>query len=145
MSSSSQVVRDFFDRYERGRNTLDLDLIGSQYPDAFLYADPNGPRVVDKPSLLGAVSKGQEFYKAHGHRFTKVLSLNETRLDDRYVMVRVEFRWQFEPSAGQPIDVPIECTFILDLGDGSPRIVFQNEHQDFQQALRARGVLPARP
>jgi hypothetical protein len=66
MSSSSQVVRDFFDRYERGRNTLDLDLIGSQYPDAFLYADPNGPRVVDKPSLLGAVSKGQEFYKAHG-------------------------------------------------------------------------------
>jgi hypothetical protein len=60
-------------------------------------------------------------------------------------MVRVEFRWQFEPSAGQPIDVPIECTFILDLGDGSPRIVFQNEHQDFQQALRARGVLPARP
>lgn len=33
MDTSSPVVREFFERYERSRNTFDLGLIDSQYPD----------------------------------------------------------------------------------------------------------------
>jgi hypothetical protein len=35
-----------------------------------------------------------------------------------------------------------DSTFILFINDAAARIVFQHEHEDFQQALRAKGVLP---
>jgi hypothetical protein len=61
------------------------------------------------------------------------------------VLVRALFLWRFEPPAAEPIDVQIESTFILHDKDGALEIVFQHEHEDFQQALRASGVLAAKP
>ena len=143
MNTASHVVKEFFEQYELSRNTLDLGLIASQYPDSFMWADPNGARVVEKEVVLASLPRGQEFLKALGHKFTKVLSLDETGLDDHYVLVRVQFLWRFEKTSVQPVDVKLDSAFILYINNGSPKIVFQHEREDFQQALRARGVLPA--
>ena len=121
---------------------MDLDLIASQYPDAFMMAGPNGPRTVEKSMILAAFTSGQSFLKASGHKSTRVLSLDETRLDQRYVLVRAQFVWRFEKASAQPTDVTISSTFALDTGADATRIVFQHEHEDFQQALRSSGVLP---
>lgn len=144
MNTASQVVREFFEQFQRSRNTLDLGLVSSQYPDSFMFADPNGARIVEKQAVLAALPRGQEFFKAHGHRFTKVLSLDETWLDARYVLVRAQFVWRFEKTSAQPIDAKLDSTFILCLTDGSAQIVFQHEPEEFQQAMRARGVLPSK-
>ena len=143
MGTSSPVVRAFFEQYERSRNTFDPGQIDSQYPDAFMFAGPNGARVAEKPGVLVALAKGQELLKTLGHRTTRLVSLNETRLDEHYAMVRVRFVWHFE-KAPASIDVDLDSTFILHIKDGAARIVFQHEHEDFQQALRTRGVLPAK-
>ena len=145
MSTASPVVKEFFEQYERSRNTLDLGVIASQYPDSFVFAGPNGARVAEKQAVLAAVPKGQEFLKALGHKSTKLLSLEETALDDHYVLARVQFLWRFEKPSASPIDVKLDSSFILYIRDGSPKIVFQHEPEDFQQALQARGVLPAKP
>jgi hypothetical protein len=145
MNATTRAVQEFFDLYAQSRSALDINLIASQYPDAIMFAGPNGARVAEKSAILAAFPKGQEFLKAHGHKSTKVLSLDETRLDDHYVLVRAQFIWRFEKSAAQPIDVKIDSTFILYITDGRPKIVFQHEREDFQQALRASGVLPATP
>jgi hypothetical protein len=142
MGTSSPVVREFFERYERSRNTFDLRLIDSQYPDSFMFAGPNGARIAEKPAVLAWLSRGQELFTALGHKTTKLVSLDETRLDEHYAMVRAQFVWRFEKAAA-PIDVDVDSTFIVYIKDGVPRIVFQHEHEDFQQALRTRGVLPA--
>jgi hypothetical protein len=141
MNTASQVVREFFDQYERSRTTLDLGLIDSQYPDSFMFAGPDGARVAEKRAVLAGLSKGQELFKALGHKSTALVSLTETRLDEHYAMVRARFVWRFEKV--QPIDVEVDSTFILYIKDGGATIVFQHEHEDFQQALRARGVLPS--
>lgn len=107
-----------------------------------MLAGPNGVRVTEKPTVLAGLSKGQELFKTLGHSTTKLVALNETRLDEHYAMVRAQFVWRFEKASG-PIDVDVHSTFILYIKDGVPRIVFQHEHEDFQQALRTRGVLPA--
>jgi hypothetical protein len=143
MKTTTPAVQEFFDQYAQSRSALDIDLIASQYLDSIMFAGPNGARVAEKPAILAAFPKGQEFLKAHGHKSTKVLSLDETRLDDHYVLVRAQFVWRFEKSSAQPIDVRVDSTFILYINNGSPKIVFQHEREDFQQALRARGVLPA--
>jgi hypothetical protein len=40
MSTKSPVVQDFLEGYERSRNSFDLGLIDSQYPDACMFAVP---------------------------------------------------------------------------------------------------------
>jgi hypothetical protein len=137
------LVQGFFDEYARSRSALDLTLIASQYSDSFMVAGPAGARVVEKSAVLAAFPKGQEFLRAAGHESTKVVSLDETRLDEHYVLARVEFAWRFARASAQPIDVPVDSTFILYVDHGALRIVFQQEREDFQQALRARGVVPA--
>ena len=141
MGSNTPLVRKFFEQYERSRNTFDLGLIDSQYPDSFMFAGPHGVQVAEKPTMLAGVSKGQELIKALGHTTTKLVALDETKLDEHYAMVRARFVWRFE-KASVSIDVDLDSTFILYVKDGVPRIVFQHEHEDFQQALRTRGVLP---
>lgn len=143
MSTASETVRTFFEGYARSRTTLDIGLIDSQYPDSVLFAGPNGVRVLDKETVLASVPKGQEFLKAHGHVLTSVVSLDEARWDDRYAQVSARFLWRFEKEPSRTIDVELASTFILYSEGGPPRIVFQYEREDFQQALRARGVLAA--
>ena len=129
----------------RSRNTFDLDLIDSKYPDSFMFAGPDGARVAEKRAVLAGLSKGQELLKTLGHKSTTLVSLNETRLDEHYAMVRAQFVWRFEKAPAPPIDVEVDSTFILYIKHGVPTIVFQHEHEEFQQALRARGVLPSTP
>lgn len=145
MSSTAPFLQDFFDRYARSRSAQDIDLIASQYPDTFMVAGPNGARVAEKAAVLAAFPKGQEFLKAIGHQSTRVASLDETRLDQHYVMARVQFLWRFGKASAEAIDVEVDTTFILYVKDGVARIVFQQEREEFQELLRARGVLPAKP
>jgi hypothetical protein len=145
MNTTTPVVQEFFDQYARSRGALNLDLILSQYPDSFMMAGPNGARTVEKPTILAAFTGARAFLAASGHTSTEVLSLDETRLDQHYVLVRAEFVWRFEPASAPPIDVRIRSTFVLYSGAGVLRIVFQHEHEDFQQALRTSGVLPPKP
>jgi hypothetical protein len=142
VNATSLVVREFFEQYEQSRNTFDSGIIDSQYPDAFMFAGPNGVRVAEKPGVLTSLSKAKDLFKVLGHTRTTLVSLDETRLDEHYVMVRAQFMWRFD-TLPAPIDVDVDSTFILHIKDGVPRIVFQHEHEDFQQALRTRGVLPA--
>ena len=138
--STRPVIQEFFARYTRSRNTFDADLIDSLYPDAFMFAGPGGARVVEKAAVLAGLPKGQASLTTLGHAATRLDSLHETILDEHYTMVRGRFVWRFEkPSA---IDVEVETTFILFMKAGAPEIVFQQEREDFQHLLRARGVLP---
>jgi hypothetical protein len=137
------LVENFFDQYARSRSALDPTLIASQYSDSFMVAGPAGARVVEKSAVLAAFPKGQAFLRSVGHESTRVVSIAETRLDEHYVLARVQFVWRFAPLSASPIDVPVDSTFVLFVDQGALRIVFQQEREDFQHALRARGVLPA--
>jgi hypothetical protein len=145
MSSTSPVVQDFFAQYARSRSALDIEVIASQYPDSFMVAGPKGVRVAEKPALLAAFPRGQEFLRAAGHTSTTVRSLDATRLDEHYLLARVRFLWRFETAAAETRDVEVDSTFILYLNHGAPTIVFQHEREDFIEALRAGGVLPPKP
>jgi len=142
MHTASHIVREFFERYERSRNTMDAGLIDEQYPDAFTFAGPAGARIAEKQSVMASLAKGHQFFNTLGHRSTTLVSLSETALDEHYTLVRAKFVWRFEKPSAHPIDVEVDSTFILFIKDAVARIVFQHEHEDFQQALRARGVLP---
>ena len=143
MDVATSVIQECFDQYARSRSAMDSDRIVSQYADTCMFAGPNGTQVAEKQALLAGFAKAMELLKTVGHTSTKLASLNETRVDEHYAMVRAQLIWRFEKAAAPPIDVTVDSTFILHIKDGVPKIVFQHEHEDFWQALRTRGVLPA--
>ena len=63
MATSSPVVREFFEQYELSRNTFDLGLIDSQYPDSFMFAGPNGDGLLRSRRLLQGSPKGRSCSK----------------------------------------------------------------------------------
>jgi hypothetical protein len=134
-------IRKFFEGVEQASNTLDLDLIDSQYADQFIFADPNGTRVVEKQKFIPVLPKRQEFFKSLGHQSTKVLALEETTIDDQYTMVKAHFLMQFQKSSGQITEANVDSTYILLMKGDAPKIVMQIEHEDLKEAMQARGLL----
>src|SRR5215510_6899997 len=110
---SDNRIKKFFEGVEQASNTLDLNLIDSQYADQFIFADPNGTRVIEKQKFLPALPKRREFFKSLGHRSTKVVSLDETRIDDQYTMVKAHFLMQFQKADGQTVTANLDSTYIL--------------------------------
>ena len=145
MTTPTPMVQEFFREYAHSRSASDIDGIVSQYPDSFMFAGPKGARVTEKSVVLATFSKGQEFLTSLGHKSTELLTLDETRMDQHYVLVRALFVWRFQRALAESIDVKVDSTFILFIDEGAPKIVFQHEREDFQQLLRASGVLPALP
>src|SRR4030095_5697764 len=96
---SDNRIQKFFEGVEKASNTLDLDLIGSQFADQFIFADPNGTRVIEKQKFRRALPRRREFFKALGHQSTKVFSLEETPINDQYTMVKAHFLMEFRKSS----------------------------------------------
>jgi hypothetical protein len=136
-------IRVFFEGVEQASNTLDLNLIESQYADQFIFADPYGTRVIEKQKFILVLPKRQGFFKSLGHQSTKVLSLDETPIDDQYTMVKAYFLMQFQKTSGQTTEAKIDSTYILFMREDAPKIVMHIEHEDLQEAMLARGLLPA--
>jgi ketosteroid isomerase-like protein len=143
MDVVTPVVQEFFDQYARSRSAMDIDRIASQYADSCMFAGRDGTQVAEKQAVLEGFPKALKLLKTVGHTSTTLASLSEARVDERYAMVRAQFVWRFEKAEAPPIDVKVDSTFILYIKDGVSTIVFQHEPEDFWQALRTRGVLPA--
>lgn len=137
----SNKLKVFFEGVEKASNTLDLSVIDTQFADQFIFADPNGTRVIEKQKFLAALPQRQEFFKSIGHQSTKVLSLEETPIDDQYTMVKAHFLMKFRKMSGELKEANIASTYILFMKGDSPRITMQIEHEDLQQAMKDRGLL----
>ena len=120
---------------------MEIDRLVAQYADTCMFAGPDGARVAERHAVLAGFPKALELLRTVGHTSTRLASLDETTVDEHYTMVRAQFVWRFDKATAPPIDVTVDSTFILYMKDGVPRIVFQQEHEDFWQALRTRGLL----
>lgn len=140
MQHFSDMVKAFFEDYEKGSNTSDFELISSQYNDSFMFADPKGVQAVRKEDFLKAIPARDGFFKAVGLISSRIQSLEETRLDDDYVSVKVFWKMQFANGLEQPVVIEISTTYILHKQMNSLRIVFQLDHQDLIQKIKDFGI-----
>ena len=142
MKQVSDNVRTFFDNYEKGTNSSDPKLVASQYGDAFMFGGPQGVQAVKMEDFLKALLKRDGFFKAVGLTASRIKSLEETRLDENYVMVKVCWNMRFEKHSDQPVDVDLVTTYILYSQESLLQIVVQLDHQDFMKKVGDFGLLP---
>ena len=55
-----------------------------------MFAGPDGARVAEKQAVLAGFPKALELLKTMSHTSTTLASLNETKVDEYYAMVRAQ-------------------------------------------------------
>ena len=146
MNQVSDVVKKFFEDFERASNTFEGDLLALQFSDPFMAADPDGGiRVVKKDDFIAGTSKRQAFFQSLGFQFVKIVVLDETRLNDHYVMAKAHVHMRFEKHLGNPVDIKNDSTYILFIKDDSPKVVFNLTHEDLMKIMQEHGLLPGKP
>jgi hypothetical protein len=143
METSLNVIEQFFRNFERQSNGSNPDELFAQFGDAVMVAGPDGSRVVRASDLAVALPKRKELFNRIGCRSTRLLSMQETRIDQRYVMAETQWCLTFERGEGRIDDIHVGSTFILDCGTDEVKIVFYLTHQDIMKILRERGILPS--
>ena len=131
----------FFRRFEAQTATGDVEGLADLYAPSFLMAGPGGTRIVNARDLIHAIPKRKQLFDAAGCRSTTLVSVDETRLDDRYSLVRTEWEWAFQRTDGTTTAISQPSTFIVDRGADGGKIVCYMNHGDVVAEMRARGLL----
>jgi hypothetical protein len=138
----SEAIETFFKDFETYSNQDDADRLTSQYADVFMAADPAGARVAQAAELRAFIPKRKQLFKSAGYQSTTLVSLHETKLDDHYVMVKTQWRMQFEPGNARAEEIDLASTFILHTSGEALKIVFYLTHHNIMTVLQDRGLLP---
>jgi hypothetical protein len=143
MNQVSDAVKKFFEDFEQASNGLDGELLALHFSDPFTAADPHGNiKVAKKEELVAGTSKRQAFFHSLGFQFVKIIPFDETRLDNRSVMVKVHVQMRFKKTSGQLIDIHNDSVHILFIKDDSLKIVFYLTHEDIMKVMQEYGLLP---
>ena len=144
MKQENDVVRKFFEDYEKSLESKDPEFIAARYADSFMFAGPQGSQAVKKEDFLKVLPKRQSLFQSIGLTSSTIRSLEESRLDDHYLLVKVNWDLRFENEGKQPIVAETRATYILRQEEASLRIVFQLDHQDLLKRVQELGLSPPR-
>ena len=136
-------MESFFRRFEQlSAESKAADLAGL-YAPAFLLAAPGGSQVVRAAELQHAIVKRKELFTTLGCTSTDLLAVDETVLDDRYSLVRTEWRWRFERPSEAAVEFSLPASYVVERSADRWQIVAYMPHADIMAELRQRGLLAA--
>ncbi|MBB5340467.1 hypothetical protein [Tunturiibacter gelidoferens] len=142
MKNIEKEVEDFLKRFQINANVGSAEEIVEQFADVFMSADPSGARAVPSSKLLMAIPQRKKLFEGVGGGATALVSVEQTRLDDRYVLLKTEWLMKLDRGSGPGEDLTLRSTFVLYRSDDGLKIVFYLNHEDLMSLLRERGSLP---
>lgn len=138
-----QVVRNFFEQYERANSASDLLLIGSLYADTFMFGGPNGVQAIKKEDFLRVVPRMKAHFMSMGLSETRLHSVDASAIDSRYLLAKVGWRMTLRNSTGDGKNLDTFATYILERRHGDAlAIVFQIDHQDLATLIMNQQQAP---
>src|SRR5690242_11186529 len=125
MGQVSDGMKAFFAEFERANNAFVPEFLAPLVNDPIVGADPSGAmQVVKKEDYLAGTASSREYLQSLGFQFVKLVPVEEIPLSPLYTMVKVHGTMRLEKIPSQPIDLIHDTTYILFIGDDSPRVVF---------------------
>ncbi|HAM49555.1 MAG TPA: hypothetical protein DCP92_02220 [Nitrospiraceae bacterium] len=137
------IVRKFFEQFERNSNTFAGEPIARQFSNPFLSADPHGVTyAVSANELIESIVKRKAFFTSIGFQWLKIRVLETQNLDDQYSLAKTQATMQFKKSSGETVDVTSYSTYILYMKNTLPMIVFSTTHEDLMKIMKENGLIP---
>ena len=139
MSDLNTEVRDFFSSYETANARFDVEQIAASYADVFMFGGPEGVQCVKKADFLTVLPRRKDFFKSVGLTSSKLESLEASRLDSKYTLVKTIWNMRFDRSGGESIYSHNSTSYILVKTHDGFQIAFQIDHQDLSKKVQELG------
>ena len=136
----NRTAEFFFKTYEQAISQSDVVTIAAQYADAFMFGGPQGVQFIKKDDFLKVVAKCKEYFASMGLVESKVISVDVTTLDPKYVLVKTAWNMTFEKPMGRKEEIETRATYILERQGSTLMIVFQIDHQDLTARVKELGL-----
>jgi hypothetical protein len=119
---------------------FEVQKIAAFYADVFMFGDPQGAQPVKKEDFVRVLPRRKDFFQSVGLVSSKIESLETSKLDSKYVLVKAAWQMRFESSTREPVDSQNSTTYILSAVGDSFQIVFQLDHQDLMKKVQDLGL-----
>ena len=136
-----QTTQAFFEQYEQAISRSDVSGIATRYADAFMFGGPQGVRPLKKDDFLKAVPRRREYFASIGLVESKLISIDETSLDAKYLLVKTVWSMTFAKPTGSNNEIRTSATYILERIGDELVIVFQIDHQDLTEKVKELGLV----
>jgi hypothetical protein len=139
--TAEPTMRGFFEAFAASNETGDAASLAKLFADSLAVAGPNGVRVVQASDMAQIIPKRKQMLDAAGCGGAQLVSLDETKLDDHYSMVRTEWRWRVNSGGNASQEITLPSTYIVRRSSEGLQIAFYLAHGDITAVLRERGLL----
>src|SRR3954468_19890475 len=92
-------VLEFFDRYQKGADTSDPDVVRDCFAETFLNLDPRSAGPVPREALIQALPGRAQLFATIGVEALELTELTEQPLDELHTMVTTTWRARIAPDA----------------------------------------------
>ena len=146
MIQTETPVARFLSLYARNSNQDDMAAVAANFADPFLSASPSGTQSVRLADFATALPKKKALFDRLRSQPSQLISVSETPLDSRYVLVRTTWRFTFLNDSGPAHQIDTDSAFLIDTGlpgtvEYDFKIALYLAHHDLIQILRDRGIL----
>ncbi len=139
-----ELVKAFFEAYEKANSTSDFAAVGDLYAETFLFAGQEAAKSVSKIDFLKVIPRMKDHFASLGLTGSRVSSVKTTHLDSRYVLAKVGWAMTLRTANGGAKNLDTSATYVLRRADHEKlSIVFQLDHQDLAAMVnQARDAEP---
>jgi hypothetical protein len=125
--SARPDVLEFFDRYRRGADTSDPDVVRDCFAETFLNLDPRTCSPVPREALIQALAGRAQLFGSIGVEGLELTELSETPLDERHTLVATTWTARFSPEVqdAEPLVLPSQV-LLRRSGDSWQIVVYLN-------------------
>ena len=141
MIQHETAVDRFFQEFQRDSNSEDIPSMVSHFAETFLAAGPQGAQCVRSADFAMALPRRKQLFARLGCQKTGLESLQQTRLDGRYLMAKTTWKFNFTREGDEMVELLVDSTYLLDTSENKFKIVLYLSHQDILELLRQRGIL----
>jgi len=135
MTTSQQGgVATFFRAYEEATQTNKPDLFGKLYHESFLFGSPQGAQTLKLSDFLRFVPQRAEFAKNLGLAATRLVTVKDSPMDDKYTLAKVVWEMDVVRASGTT-SITAEASYVLMKQEDGFRIVSQFDHQDLMERI----------
>ena len=133
---STLTTEEFFRLYEQANNDFDVQLISKLYADTFMFANAQGVQAVKKQDFVKVLPRRKDFMKAAGLLSSRVDSVETSKLDSKYMLVKTVWSMHVRAKNGNDMTGKTSATYILSTIGDSFEIVLQVDHQDLMKIVQ---------
>ena len=106
-------VVEFFDRYQKGADTADPEVVRACFAETFLNLDPRSAGPVPREALIQALPGRAQLFASIGVEALQLTDLTEQPLDELHTMAATTWSARFAADVADPAPLVLPSQFLL--------------------------------